>query len=423
MKNIGIIPFASKLHGEEYYKSVYEAVKKHVSRTGIGVEFSPVISSESEVKEHAEKYSNALPVFIALTGGVSGLMQKFSSIANYRRVIVFGHGEHNSLASAVSAKVKMELKGTWTWLFHCKSANSPECAVEVQRMLNVASAVASLLNSKILLVGPYTEKPQSAKEFEAKFESAVDTVTMDDLASRLKYPGKEYVEHFLEVFSKVESRVPRNTLTNVASIYASLRAVAELGNYDGVALDCFPYLVKYGVTPCTALALLNAEGVVASCEGDLTALTLMLISKALTRANGWIANTVTFEDERAYFAHCTIALNMVKEPVIVTHFESGYPYSLTGKLLNNIYTIASLSPDFAIMAMTTGRVLDSGLIYDTMCRMQTILELGFPAKKMPLVAVANHHVLIPGDVREELKAVATLLGLGYAEYDDLVAAT
>lgn len=420
MKNIAIVPFASGLHGEGYYVSVHEALKKHIFRTGITVEFSPIISSEGEVEEYAKKYSNALPVFVALTGGVSGLMQKFSSTAGYSRAIIFGHGEHNSLASAISAKAKMELKGTWTWIFHCGSVGSPECAVEIRRMINVAGTVASLLGSKVLLVGPYTEKPRRVKDFEARFEAVVDVMPMDHLASGLESAKREYVEHFLEIFNKIESKMSRNMLANVARVYALLRTVIESGDYDGVALDCFPYLVKHGITPCIALALLNAEGMVISCEGDLAALVLMLISKALTRTSGWMANAVSFEDERAYFAHCTIALNMIKEPAMTTHFESGYPYSLTGKLLDVVYTTASLSPDLTVMTMTTGRVLDSGLIYDTMCRMQAILELGFSAKKIPLVAVANHHVLIPGDVREELKAVATLLGLGYAEYDDLV---
>ncbi|MEM3938304.1 MAG: hypothetical protein QW373_06930 [Desulfurococcaceae archaeon] len=422
MKRICVIPFASRLHGEAYYASVYEVVKGHVSRAGLSVEFLSPISSEGEVEEYAKRYSDAVPVLIALTGGVSGLMQKFASTANYSRVVVFGHGEHNSLASAVSAKTKMELKGTWTRLFHCRSVNSPECAMEVQRMLSVVGAVASLLNSKVLLVVPRGEKPRSARDFEARFESVVDVMSMDDLASGIESARRDYVEHFLGVFSKVESKVPRGMLVNAAKVYASLKAVVESGNYDGIAVDCFPYLVKYGITPCTALALLNSEGIVTSCEGDLAALALMLISKALTRTSGWVANAVAFEDERAYFAHCTIALNMVEEPVMTTHFESGCPYSLTGRLLGSVYTVASLSPDFTVMAMTTGRVLGSGLIYDTMCRMQAILELGFPVKKMPLAAVANHHVLIPGDIREELKAVATLLGLSYAEYDDLVTA-
>lgn len=420
-KNIVIIPFASRLHGEEYYTFVREAVKKHIFRPSISVEFLPVISSEGEAEEYAKKYSNALPVFVALTGGVSGLMQKFSSTANYNRVIVFGHGEHNSLASAVSAKAKMELRGTWTWLFHCKSVDSSECAVEIRRMTNVAGAVASLLGAKVLLVGPYTEKPRSAKDFEARFEAVVDVMPMDHLALGLESAKKEYVEHFLEVFNKIESKMPRNVFANVARVYAFLRTTIESSNYDGVALDCFPYLVKCGVTPCTALALLNAERMVISCEGDLATLALMLISKALTHTSGWMANAAAFDDERAYFAHCTIALNAIKEPTVVSHFESGCPYSLTGKLLGSVYTATSLSPDFAVMTVTTGRVLDSGLIYDTMCRMQAVLELGFSTKKMPLVAVANHHVLIPGDVREELKAIARLLGLSYAEYGDLVA--
>jgi hypothetical protein len=81
-----------------------------------------------------------------------------------------------------------------------------------------------------------------------------------------------------------------------------------------------------------------------------------------------------------------------------------------------------MSPDFSVILAGTGRLLASGLMYQTMCRTQLILDLDVNAEKIPLVAVSNHHVLIPGDVRKELHAIASLLGLDYAEYKELTGA-
>lgn len=420
LKKVVVVPFASRLHGEQYYSSVHDVLRNYVLRTGMNVEFLPVVTSEEEVGLLAGESSDSLPIFVALTGGTSGLMRRFASTARHDRVVILAHGEHNSLPSAISARVKMGLEGIKTWLFHCGEVGSVECSLKTQRAVSVAGTVASLLGSRVLLVSPHGEKPENARGFEERFSAAVDVASVNELISALESARSDYVEHFLRVFENAEHRLPMNRLTEVAKLYAVIKSMIEERGYDGVALDCFPYLVRRGVTPCLPLALLNAEGLVTVCEGDLTALTLMLISKRITGLSGWIANASKFEGEKAYFAHCTIALNMIKKPVITTHFESGYPYSLTGELASNVYTIASLSPDYKTMVASLGRLIKSGMLHESMCRTQAVIDLGTRAEEIPLVAVSNHHVLMPGDTREELKIIASLLGMNYAEYRDLV---
>lgn len=423
MKKVVVVPFASRLHGEQYYSSVYDVLRNHVLKTRIDVEFLPVITSDEEIESLASKSIDSLPIFVVLTGGTSRLMRRFASTAKYDRVVLLAHGEHNSLPSAISAKVKMSLEGIRTWLFHCREASSVECSIKTWRAVSIAGVVASLLGSRVLLVGPSSEKPENARDFEERFNATVDVISVSELISALESARSDYVEHFLRVFENAEYRLPKNRLVEVAKLYAVIKSMIEERGYDGIALDCFPYLARRGITPCLALALLNAEDLVAACEGDLVALSLMLISKRLTGLSGWIANPSTFEGEKAYFAHCTIALNMIRNPVVLSHFESGHPYSLTGELASNVYTITSLSPDYKTMIASVGRLVKSGMLYESMCRTQAVIDLGIRAEEIPVVAVSNHHVLIPGDTREELKIIASLLGISYAEYGDLVKAT
>jgi len=423
MKRIVLASFASKLHGESYYSSIYEKIREYVTRVETNIEFTPVLTSEDEARETALKYKDMYPILVALTGGTSALMQKFAQVANYESLIIFGHGEHNSLPSAISARSKLDINGAWTWLFHCKNIDSINCFIEIQRMLRIARSVSSILNSKILLINPNEEKPEQADDFESKFNATVEVISMDKVASKLESARKDLVDHFLTKFDEVNFKIHKDGLINVARFYAVVKSIIEEGEYDAVAVNCFPYLMKYKLTPCLALALLNSEGLIAACEGDLLSLVLMMISKSLTGVSGWIANATAFEGEKAYFSHCTIALNMVNNPMVVSHFESSQPFSITGTLTNNVYTITSLSPDYSILVSGLGRVITSGLLYGSMCRTQAILDLGLQAEKIPVIAVSNHHVLIPGDVREDLKAVATLLGLEYLEYNDVVEST
>lgn len=417
MKKIIVAPFASRLHGETYYLGVYEELRKLFVITGVRMEFLPVVSSEEEAEKLALEHSNAIPVFVALTGGVNSLMQKFAHIANYNKVILFGHGEHNSLASAISARAKLEVNGVAAYVFHCVNMVSEDCFNVIKRLTNVASVIAKLVGSRALLIGPYSEKPETAENYEVAFEASVDVMSIDNFAEKARTARGDYVDHFLQVFSRYESRSSLNKLIEVARLYATLRELGEKGGYDGIAIDCFPYIIKHHLTPCLALALLNTENDVVACEGDLISLALMMISKTLTGRSGWIANATAFSGNRAYFTHCTISLDMIENPIIMHHFESGYPYSLTGKLREKTYTIVSISPDYSTLAATIGHLANSGLIFNNMCRTQAILEMGMPTEIIPNIAVSNHHVLIPGDIREELRALTTLLTMDYIEYN------
>jgi len=185
---------------------------------------------------------------------------------------------------------------------------------------------------------------------------------------------------------------------------------------DGKAIACFPYILKYGVTPCLALALANAKGDVVACEGDLQALAGMLVSKGLTGYSGWIANAVYAKGAEAFFAHCTAALNMAKSWRLMPHFETGRPYGLAASLAEGRYTAVSFGPAFDKLAVGVFDAVESGNLVDWACRTQLRAKPLFDGRRLFEAAPANHHVFIPGDRREEVRAVAYLLGVGLLEY-------
>jgi L-fucose isomerase-like protein len=419
VKKITVASFASRLHGESYYESLYELFKKYTSKGYLDVVFTRPITSLEEAKSAGVESKGTLPVVLALTGGTSRLIWEFTRSGDHQRVLLIGHGEHNSLASAISARSRLDDDGVWNWLFHCSEPSSAECAVVAERAMRIASAVSRLLGSRVLLVSETGEKGGVVEDFEEKFEASVDVVSTITLASKLEEASRELVEEFYSTLERFEFKVPRDKLSNVAKFYAVVKSITEREGYVGVAVDCFPYLVKYKVTPCLALAALNTTGTVAACEADLASLALMVIYKGLTGLTGWIANTSMIRGNRVYFAHCTVAFNMVKSGRVVPHFESGYPYALSGELVGNVYTFASLSRDYSVLVASTGRLVASGLLYETMCRTQGVLEVDFNAEKIPLYAPVNHHVLVPGDIREELRAATTLLGIDYVDYREL----
>ncbi|MFN7105705.1 MAG: hypothetical protein ACK4M3_03885 [Pyrobaculum sp.] len=197
----------------------------------------------------------------------------------------------------------------------------------------------------------------------------------------------------------------------VAKVVSALEALGR--GRDAVAVQCFPYLARAGVTPCLAVALLNARGGVVVCEGDLSAAFAMLLSRRLTGYSGWVANVVYRDGDRAVFAHCTISLDMAKRWSLMPHFESGYPTAVAGELAHHIYTIVSVSPRLDIVAVGKVEVEKSGNYLQHACRTQAFVKLQTELEEK---APTNHHVFIPGDHVREVENVAKLLQIKTVRY-------
>ena len=97
------------------------------------------------------------------------------------------------------------------------------------------------------------------------------------------------------------------------------------------------------------MALLNAEGIPAGCEGDMPALLTMSIGKALTGQCGFQANPSHIDPETGeiLLAHCTVPFDMIGRYSFNTHYESGIGIALHGELPEGKATICKVSGDLS----------------------------------------------------------------------------
>ena len=378
--------FYSAIHGEEQARRRFEEAKRYI----------PELLGPFKSADEAPHVKAKALLAVTLTGGTGMMVADYARRLGVKSVVTFGFPEHNSAASSLSARSYLEAEGVKVWPFHCAPGES--CGDVAARARGIARAVALLTKPRILLIGRRTAQ---ADRFTAKFGGVVDVLDLDEFAELVRSSPPD--PEFLSTFGVEE----------VAKIYAALRS---LGGYDGKAITCFPYILKYGVTPCLALALANAKDDVVACEGDLQALAGMLISKGLTGYSGWISNVVYARGDEAFFAHCTVALNMARSWRLMPHFETGRPYGLAASLSEARYTAVSLGPAFDKMAVGVFDVMESGNLVDWACRTQLRARPLFDGRKIFELAPANHHVFMPGDRLLELRAVAYLLGLDLVEY-------
>lgn len=73
-------------------------------------------------------------------------------------------------------------------------------------------------------------------------------------------------------------------------LYRAIKRIVEEERLSAITLSCFRLIDQTGTTGCLALALLNDEGIIAGCEGDLQSVFTMLAVKVLTGKNSFMAN-------------------------------------------------------------------------------------------------------------------------------------
>lgn len=178
-------------------------------------------------------------------------------------------------------------------------------------------------------------------------------------------------------------------------IYGALRSLVRRYRLDGLTLRCFDLLTALHNTGCLALAMLNAEGITATCEGDIPAMLSMAVAQARTGKASFQANLSRIDGDRLLFAHCTVPLSIVRDYRYDTHFESGIGVAIHGELPEGPVTLFKLSPDCRRMFCQPAH-LTANTYADRLCRTQVVVEAPGAADYFLQTPIGNHHIIVPG---------------------------
>jgi len=119
-------------------------------------------------------------------------------------------------------------------------------------------------------------------------------------------------------------------MEKVARLVCSLRKFMEKNSLDALAVRCWPeFAAQYGISPCAAMSILQAEGRILSCEGDLQGAMSMLAFKAIGVQSPYLADLsqIDFGNNFALMWHCGVApadlWDGVSERSLDTYFAGG----------------------------------------------------------------------------------------------------
>ena len=387
---IGLYNLVSEAHNERYISITLQGFLADIEEK-LGEKFENVSLENFNQNEYFSL------IFIK-SGGVEG---KFKQI--FKQVkgpyLLLSSGLHNSFAASLEIASFLKQNGEKVEIIH---GDSDYIARRIKELSKIFEAKSRLASTKLGVIG---------KPSDWLIASDVDYDKIKDTLG-ISLVDIEIYELIKEIEQKHRFAHPRlndiknkgfdgKSIDGALKIYNGLKAIVNKYKVDGITVRCFDLLEIYKNTGCLGLSLLNDEGIVAGCEGDIPALISMVILHYLTDEPVFMANpsSIDIDKNEIILAHCTLPLNMPDEFYLKTHFESGLGVGIKGVIREREATIFKLSRDGKEYFVSGGEIIEN-LNSENLCRTQIRFKMNEGVKYFLQNSLGNHHLICKGDYSE-----------------------
>ena len=399
MTNIAIYTLTSELHDEQAIKAVTN-------------EFLNSLDIEYTFKgnNYADYGTHALDLIYVRTGGTEGIFKRLLPALLKKSPHPFyllTSGKSNSLAASMEILSFLRQEGYQGEIIH---GNATYISKRVKLLCKVSETKKALQGCKLGVIGAPSDWLISShvdKEIvREKLGIELIDIPMQVLLDEIEATPLE------EVTERTSSEIIKHALPGAYQIYRALKALVQRYDLQGFTLRCFDLLTAVKNTGCLALAKLNAEGIVAGCEGDIPAMLSMKIAQAAIGVSGFQANPASIDPETGemLFAHCTIPFNLVESYELDTHFESGIGVGIRGFMKEGPVTVFKVSGNLSRYFIDEGALVRNQAKAD-LCRTQQVIQLSAPCQTSYFLTnpIGNHHIVLPGHHKDLLEQLMKTL--------------
>lgn len=391
---INLITFASLLHKQASVRSSHEIILNELEKY-FTVNF---IDYQGINKLSPDDFSI---LFIA-TGGVERLViQHFEALP--RPAIILADGMQNSLAAALEISSWLRSRGMKSEILH------GELSEIIKRIFVLHSnfmAQRGLYGMRIGVIGTPS--------------SWLIASNVDYLLAKRRW-GVEYtdiaLERVYEYYNQITDDEVGEACAGLAGkalacreaspedmikamrLYRAIRKIVDEDRLSALTLSCFRLIEQTGTTGCLALSLLNDEGIIAGCEGDLQSVFTMLAAKVLTGKPAFMANPsmINARTNEIILAHCTIGIAQTEQFIIRNHFETESGIGIQGILPTGDVTIVKCGGECLDEYYLGTGTLTENTNYINMCRTQVRIKMNAPAEYFLRNPLGNHHIMLHGN--------------------------
>lgn len=346
-----------------------------------------------------EVAAQELPVFFIASGGAE---EGFKAACGAVKppYLLLTTPSYNSLAAAMEIMGYFDEHGLAGEILHGSVARIAE---RLKVLFCAARAVEKVKGLKLGAIG----KPSGLIASEAdptllRAACGMELIDLDlmELVDEYKkggYPKNRYTEELLA------SSFDAAEIEKALNVYGAAKRMIEKYKLGAVTIRCFELLRHVDTTGCLALAILNAEGIPAACEGDTKSLVSMVILSAITGGTSFMANPSCMDPDTGeiIFAHCTLPIDMPDKYFLTTHFETGIGVAVAGDLNPGKMTIFKCNDSLTRFYAGRAELMES-LHRSDLCRTQMRLKLLDGTDYFERGPISNHHMIVKGDWTKEI---------------------
>ena len=377
---VNVFPLVSSLHSQD---KINENTKNLLG------ELMSASDVEFNVTSLDDLYEGDLALILIQSGGSEGLfLENFSKLKAPYYLLTYGN--NNSLAASLEILSYLKDNNLDGEVLH----GSNEYIIDRVKSLTKGEA-----KYRLGVIGkPSDWLIASAVNYDsAKRLHGIDLVDVSIDEIRTRYA--ESINDYNLTFD-----YDKDEIDKALRLHKVLEGVKTDYNLDGLTIRCFDLLGDLKTTACLSLALLNKEGIVATCEGDIPTMVSMHILNKITGQRGFQANPSRIDATggKMILAHCTLPLDMADKYYLDTHFESGIGVAVKGYLKEEKVTIFKLSRNLKDYFVTSGRILRN-LEESNLCRTQIEVSVDDGINYFLTRPYGNHHVVVYGDYKTEIE--------------------
>ena len=340
------------------------------------------------------------------TGGVENLFKRIwaaidvemmSAPSRPKTVTMIADGRNNSLAAALEILTYLGNNGMEGRIVH----GTNDEIIETLRATSLQGRIGLFGQPSDWLIASSVDRDFLLQRY------GIETVDIDlqRLIEGIKaIPQTEAVKIAQDMVKRAKA-VKEPTcadMVEAAKAYLAIKKICQDEHLDAFTIRCFDIVKACGTTSCLALALLNDEGIVAGCEGDMQSLMSMFLAKRLCGETAFMANPSQLTDKSSMLAHCTIPLSMCGETIVRSHFESGIGVAIQGLLPMEDYTLFKWGgPQLDRYFVAEGKAIETPYS-EHFCRTQITLDVNLKPYLLQH-SIGNHHVIIRGRHADEIR--------------------
>ena len=375
-----------------------------------------IIGDENVETQNFASLQKTLPdaVMIA-TGGVENLFKRIWEAIDVemmcsthlpKTVTMIADGRNNSLAAALEILTYLGNNGMEGRIVHGTNDEIVAAILETQGIASLQGRIGLFGQPLDWLIASDVDRVFLRQRY------GIETVDIDlqrvkDGIKTVSQPEAMKIAQAMVERAKGVREPSSADMVEAAKAYLAIKQICKEERLDALTIRCFDIVKACGTTSCLALALLNDEGIVAGCEGDMQSLMSMYLAKRLCGERAFMANPSQLTETTSMLAHCTIPLSMCDEAIVRSHFESGIGVAVQGMLPLTDYTLfkwggLKLNRYF----VTEAKAIETPYS-EHFCRTQITLNTNLRPYLLQH-SIGNHHIIIRGrhadDIRRFMQA-------------------